>query len=258
MNRICHLFQLIGALLLMSVFFVGSAVPSSAGVFSTLHNLFHSAPNITKLPADDAALEKWLKQHKQIENVKISRPPNRLTINFEINQKQGGQGALFDLSKACQDLGYSGRPGGLRVSCLTQPKKAQDFRHFGLSFPRDLENDKAITEWLKSQPAVNKVKVKRDGKLVVFEFESIDPPNPTILGDILRQCEKNGVRRPNGICFWLWALLRESKSFPATSPGRFGAGPGVGGEDLIQGGMGDDAMGVIHRATDGFSNLARS
>jgi hypothetical protein len=62
-----------------------------------------------KMPADDKALETWLKAQPGVltHTVVIKRMPSDIVVGVMMEQNLAGEPPLPDLSKACEQLGYS-------------------------------------------------------------------------------------------------------------------------------------------------------
>ena len=74
-----------------------------------------------------------------------------------------------------------------------QPRKRTIYSNYTLqveyqTLPPD---DNEVQVWLTKQPGYHKAEVSRVGNKVNFDL-TFDPPEPELLGKLLRHCEENG------------------------------------------------------------------
>ncbi len=149
-----------------------------------------------RFPANDLAIEHWLDRMDGVSSIKISRAAGRLNVKFEARRDMGAA-LLFDLAHICENYGYLGRTE-FNGKLFDSRQQGSTYSTFWVEFGQLPTDDRAVTDWLKLQPGAAKIQVRRVGHVVVFEFQNSTPPVPTILGDILQQCEQLGYHRRAG------------------------------------------------------------
>ena len=148
---------------------------SHAGILGSSIN-YSLEVSYATLPADDSGVERWLKGHTGIHNVNISRQPKSLEIKFEARRSLRAA-ILFELVKQCDSLGYQ-RRSWFRGNLFDPAQRGTRFQTFWVEYSKLPEDDRTMADWLKSHNGVSKIQVWREGKVVVFEFETATLPKP--------------------------------------------------------------------------------
>jgi hypothetical protein len=149
----------------------------------------------TTLPPDDGALGEWLRGRDGWRDASVARAGNRVTVRF------AGVGppspvAHWDVLAECDRLGYACRTNYLGTFS-DRSQRGTSLQTLWAEYAELPADDGAMAVWLGGQPGVRQPAVRREGKVVVFEFEADSPP-PTILADITRQCGQLGYRGQAG------------------------------------------------------------
>jgi hypothetical protein len=127
----------------------------------------------------------------------VARAGNRITVRFTADLPPSPT-ALRELLGECDRLGYSGRTR-YQGTFSDRSQRGTNWQTLWAEYADLPADDGAIVAWLGGQAAVRQPAVRREGKVVVFEFELGSPPPPTILADIIRQCGQVGYREEAGI-----------------------------------------------------------
>lgn len=185
----------IHAAVLALVLMLAGGSPTNAGIFSR-PVAYAIDIAFERFPANDLAIERWLDGMYGVSSIKISRAAGRLNVKFEA-RRDIGAALLFDLAHVCENFGYQGRTE-FNGKLFDSRQQGSTYSTFWVEFGQLPADDRAVTDWLKIQPGASKIQVRRVGHVVVFEFQNSTPPVPTILGDILQQCEQLGYHRRAG------------------------------------------------------------
>jgi hypothetical protein len=147
------------------------------------------------LPPDDGALGEWLRGRDGWRDAAVARAGNRVTVRFAADRPPS-PAALRDVLGEFDRLGYAGRTHYLGT-LSDRSQRGTSWQTLWAEYAELPADDGAIAAWLGGQPGVREPAVRREGKVVVFEFEAVSPP-PTILADITRQCGQLGYRGEAG------------------------------------------------------------
>jgi hypothetical protein len=150
----------------------------------------------TTLPADDDALSRFLKGHDGWRDVTVTRSGTAVKVQFSADQPPS-PATLREVLAECDRLAYGGRTQ-YRGSFSDHSQQGADWQTFWVEFADLPADDTAITTWLAGQAGVRQPTVRREGKFVVFEFQLASPPPPTILADIVKNCDQLGYGRAAG------------------------------------------------------------
>jgi hypothetical protein len=148
------------------------------------------------LPSDDEALGRWLRGHDGWRDATVTRGASEFQVRFGSDQPPS-PAAIREVLAECERLGYTGRTH-YRGTFSDRSQRGTNWQTLWVEYADLPADDGAITAWLGDQSDVGQPAVRREGKVVVFEFEIGSPPRPTLLADLVRQCGQLGYRGEAG------------------------------------------------------------
>ena len=148
------------------------------------------------LPPDDEALGRWVRGHDGWHDATVARAGNSVSVRFAADRPPS-PAALREVLGECDRLGYGGRThyGG---TYSDRSQRGTGWQTLWVEYAELPAEDGAIAGWLGGQAGVRQPAVRREGQVVVFEFELSSPPPATLLADISRQCGQLGYRGEAG------------------------------------------------------------
>ena len=142
------------------------------------------------LPPDDEALGRWLRAQDGTRTPTVTRAGGEVRVRFG-SDRPPSPAAIRDVLRECDRLGYAGRTyyGG---TLSDRSQRGTDWWTFWVEYTDLPADDDAVMAWLAGRPGVSQSTVRREGRVVVFEFVLASPQSPTALADITKKCQELG------------------------------------------------------------------
>ena len=163
-------------------------------------NFSLDVPYTTSRPADDRAIEQWLKARPGVKSASVTRMSG--SIAFKVVSAQSPKlKFLMEIMNECERLGYKDRKD--YTGSLFDPLQRGTYHQtLWLEFGFLPGDDQELISWLSQVQGVAAPHVSRDGKLIALDYElSHDPSHPApamLFSDIMKKCESLGYREQQG------------------------------------------------------------
>ena len=105
---------------------------------------------------------------------------------------------LLELMGECERLGYEKRLY-YKGQLFDHSQRGTNHQTIWVEFVTLPDNDEVMARWLSATSGISASRIRRNGRIVAFDYDLASPPPPFIMGDILNQCRSSGYGGQKGV-----------------------------------------------------------